>query len=176
LWRPLKGLLGGLLVLLTVVISQRYLGLGLSTISQTLSGEPAHWYDFLLKMYATVVTLTFGGSGGIVTPIFFIGSSFGSMLASIFHFDPAVVAALGMVGLLSGCTNTPIAASIMAMELFGTDIGSYAAIVAIISFVMTGHRSVYPSQILKLRKSDSLDINLDEAVCNLQTATWVKKT
>jgi len=174
-WKPLKGVIGGCLVLLTLLISDRYMGLGLTTIEGVLAGHKAHWYDFLIKMYATAVTLSFGGSGGIVTPIFFIGSTFGSFLASVFHFDPALVAALGMVGVLSGCANTPIAASIMAMELFGTEIGSYATLVAIISFVMTGHRSVYPSQILKLRKSDSLEINVGETVRDLKTAEYIQR-
>ena len=60
-------------------------------------------------------------------------------------------------------------------ELFGADLGPYAAIVAIMSFVMTGHRSVYPSQILRLRKSDSLDIDLDEAVRNVKQAEYHRK-
>ncbi len=161
IWKPYRGLIGGLLVLTTVLVSSRYLGLGLTTIEQSLNGTyVSPWYDFLLKMFATAATLGFGGSGGIVTPIFFIGSTFGSFLATIMGLDHSVLAALGLVGLLSGCANTPISASIMAMELFGTDIGPYAAVVCVISFVLTGHRSVYPSQILSMQKSDSLSIEL----------------
>jgi H+/Cl- antiporter ClcA len=168
IWKPFKGLIGGSLVLLTLLISDRYLGLGLTSIESSLTGHPAPWYDFLAKMYATAVTLSFGGSGGIITPIFFIGSTFGSFLGLLFHLNPMLLAALGMVGLLAGCANTPIAASIMAMELFGTSIGPYAAVIAIISFVFTGHRSVYPSQILTLRKSDSLDIHLGDPIRNVK--------
>lgn len=167
IWKPFKGLIGGILVLATLGISDRYLGLGLKTIEGSLQGQTTHWYDFLIKMYATAVTLSFGGSGGIVTPIFFIGSTFGSFLGLMFKLSPNLLAALGMVGLLAGCTNTPIAASIMALEIFGTSIGPYAAIVAIISFVFTGHRSVYPSQVLKLRKSDSIQIQLGETIRNI---------
>lgn len=167
IWKPAKGLLGGSLVLLTLAFSDRYLGLGLNVIEGSLRGQPVNWYDFLVKMYATAVTLSFGGSGGIITPIFFIGSTFGSMLGSILHLSPVLLAALGMVGLLAGCANTPIAASIMAMELFGTSIGPYAAVVAIISFVFTGHRSVYPSQVIKLKKSDSLEVNLGDTIRNI---------
>jgi H+/Cl- antiporter ClcA len=172
IWKPFKGLIGGVLVLLTLPISDRYLGLGLTSIGSTLTGHSTHWYDFLIKMYATAVTLSFGGSGGIITPVFFIGSTFGSFLGLVFHLNPMMLAALGMVGLLSGCANTPIAASIMAMELFGTSIGPYAAVIAIISFVFTGHRSVYPSQILTLRKSDSLDIHLGDPIRNVKHGAY----
>lgn len=61
-----------------------------------------------------------------------------------------------MVALLAGAANTPISASIMAIEPFGSEIAPYAAVVCIISFLMTGHRSVYPSQILSLSKFSSL--------------------
>jgi hypothetical protein len=61
-----------------------------------------------------------------------------------------------MIALLAGAANTPISASIMAIELFGPAIGPYAAVACVISFLMTGHRSVYPSQVLSLTKSSSL--------------------
>ena len=63
-----------------------------------------------------------------------------------------------MVGLLAGAANTPISASIMAIELFGPEIAPYAAVACVISFLMTGHRSVYPSQVLSLAKSSSLTV------------------
>jgi hypothetical protein len=44
----------------------------------------------------------------------------------------------------------------MAVELFGPSIGPYAAISCIISFLMTGHRSVYPSQMIATTKSSSI--------------------
>jgi hypothetical protein len=61
-----------------------------------------------------------------------------------------------MVSLLAGAANTPVSASIMAVELFGPEVAPYAAVACVISFLMTGHRSVYPSQVLSLAKSSSL--------------------
>jgi hypothetical protein len=63
-----------------------------------------------------------------------------------------------MVALLAGAANTPISASIMAIELFGPEITPYAAVACVISFLMTGHRNVYPSQVLSLAKSSSLTV------------------
>lgn len=157
-WAPLKGLLGGgILVLITSLLGNRYLGLGLSTIEGTLTGATAGtWYDPFVKILATGVTLSFGGSGGIVTPIFFVGTTGGSFLGPFLGLDSATGAALGMVALLAGCANTPIAASVMAIELFGASLSPYAAIACVVSFLMVGHRSVYPSQILAMVKSASL--------------------
>ena len=76
--------------------------------------------------------------------------------------------ALGFVGLLAGSANTPIAASIMAIELFGPQVAPYAALVCVISFLMTGHRSVYPSQILAFKKSKLIDIELGKEIENCE--------
>jgi len=156
-WHPLKGLMGGaLLVVLTLIFSTRYLGLGLDTIKDALEGRAVPGGAFLLKMLFTAVTLAFGGSGGIITPIFFVGATAGNFFGSVLGFDPSIFAAIGMVSLVAGAANTPISASIMAIEFFGPEIGSYAAVACVISFLMTGHRSVYPSQVLALTKSSSL--------------------
>lgn len=161
MWRPLKGLLGGAaLVGLTLLVSTKYLGLGLETIQSTLQGVASSWYDFLLKIIYTSTTLSFGGSGGIVTPIFFIGATAGSGYAQMMGLDPATFAAIGMVCLLAGAANTPIAASILAVEMFGPKIAPYATVACVVSFLITGHRSVYPSQILAIRKSPSISVEV----------------
>jgi len=159
-WKPLKGLIGGLaLIILSLLFSTRYLGLGVETIKSSLEGGSIPGGAFLLKILFTAITLSFGGSGGIVTPIFFVGATAGNAFGSVLGFDPALFGAIGMVALLAGAANTPISASIMAIELFGPEIAPYAAVACIISFLMTGHRSVYPSQVLSLSKSSSLKVS-----------------
>ena len=138
IWPPLKGLLGGsLLVVLTFIFSTRYLGLGLDTIKDALEGGVLPAGAFLLKILFTAITLGFGGSGGIITPIFFIGATAGSLFGSVLGFNVSVFSAIGMIALLAGAANTPISASIMAIELFGPAIGPYAAVACVISFLMT---------------------------------------
>ena len=165
-----KGLIGGAaLVALTFVFSRRFLGLGLDTIEAALKGVPVPWYAFAVKSVFTSITLNFGGSGGIVTPIFFIGAASGTLFAHLAGLDPATFAAIGLVAVLAGAANTPIAAAIMALEMFGPALGPYAAVACVISFLMTGHRSVYPSQILAAAKSPSLQVHLGGQVEGIQT-------
>ena len=104
-------------------------------------------------MLFTAVTLGFGGSGGNITPIFFIGATAGSTFGSMLGMDLSFSAAIGMVSLLAGCADTPVSASIMALELFGPRVAPYAAIACVLSFVLSGPRSIYPSQISKIEKS-----------------------
>ena len=158
--RPVKALLGGgLLVLIGTFGSQRYLGLGLESIEEGLSGAVLPAGATLAKALATAITLSSGGSGGVVTPIFFIGTAAGNLFASLFH-EPLVAtfSAIGMVALLAGAANTPIAASVMAMELFGAGIAPHAAVACMVSFLIVGYRSIYPSQILGIEKSSSLKV------------------
>lgn len=166
--KPVKGLLGGAaLAALAGLFSTRYLGLGLDSIKQALEGGAVPGGAFLLKMLFTAVTLGFGGSGGIVTPIFFVGAAAGNAFGGTLGFDPGLFAAIGMVSLLAGAANTPISASIMAIELFGPLIAPYAAVACVISFLMTGHRSVYPSQVLSLAKSSSLTVSQGAEMRNI---------
>ncbi|HOX55137.1 MAG TPA: chloride channel protein, partial [Candidatus Omnitrophota bacterium] len=88
----------------------------------------------------------------------------GTIFASLLGLDPATFAAVGLVAVLAGAANTPIAASIMAVELFGPKIVPYATVACVISFLMTGHRSVYSSQILAMKKSPFLSVKTGEEI------------
>lgn len=157
IWEPFKGLIGGsIIIVLALITSSRYLGLGLETIEHALMGGKVLPYDFIFKIIFTSITLAFCGSGGMVTPIFFIGVTAGSLYGMLFGYDPSIFAAIGMVSLLAGAANTPISASIMAIEFFGPQLAPYAAVSCIVSYLMTGHRSVYPSQVLAASKSPSI--------------------
>ena len=158
---PLKGLIGGtILIGLTYIFSTQFLGSGLETIQASLRGEEIVFYLFFLKAVFTSITLNFGGSGGLIMPILFIGATSGSLFANVLGLDRATFAAVGFVSLLAGAANTPIAASILAVEFFGSAIAPYAAIACIVSFLMTGHRSVFPTQVLSFKKSASVDVEV----------------
>ncbi len=167
---------GLFLVGLSVLISQDYLGLGVDKIISALNGEKVKWYDFLMKILFTSVTLSFGGSGGILTPIFFIGVTAGGLFAQIFDLDIPTFSAIGLIALLSGATNTPIASTIMAVELFGLQIVPYAGLAATISFLITGHKSVYPSQIVSMRKSPFVKVKIGEEIEDIVPEPDIPKT
>jgi hypothetical protein len=52
----------------------------------------------------------------------------------------------------------------MALELFGSAVGPYAAIACVVSFLVVGHRSVYGSQLLGAAKSASIHVRSDIAL------------
>jgi len=161
----LKAFIGGcILIVLAFIFSTQYLGLGMKSIESTLQGTQMPRYAFIMKSVFTSITLAFGGSGGIVTPIFFVGAAAGSFFGFLLGLDIATFSAIGLVSLLAGAANTPISASIMAVELFGPKLAPYAAVACVVSFLMTGHRSVFPSQILATSKSSSIHVNIGEEI------------
>ncbi|WP_373031559.1 chloride channel protein [Sulfurovum sp.] len=167
-----KAFAGGIILIgLSLIVGDQYFGLGLGTIDNILQPDTSlhrdiPWYGFFLKTIFTSITLGVGGSGGIVTPLFYIGATSGHVFGTFMGDHISFFAALGFVSVLAGTTNSPIAATIMAMELFGLEVAHYAAISVVISFLITGHRSVFASQILAMKKSDILKIDLGEEIAH----------
>jgi H+/Cl- antiporter ClcA len=155
---------GVIMVIISLVVSEKYLGLGLLTIREALDptlglSDSIAWYDFILKTFFTSLTLGAGGSGGVITPIFFVGTTSGVTFGNFIGGEHiALFAALGFVSVLAGTTNTPIASIIMAVELFGVHMANYAGLSVVVAFLITGHRSIFQSQRLALKKADNIDI------------------
>lgn len=173
----LTGVIGGsILIAVTFLFSDEYLGLGWTTVAQALKGDDLPWYAFAVKAVTTSVTLNFGGSGGILLPLCFYGATLGSTLAHGLGLDPATFAALGLVSVLAGATNTPIAAIVLAMELFGPGIAPYAATTCAMSYLLTGHRSVIPTQLLHESKSPSFALASQQEIERVTLAIKSRRT
>jgi len=145
-YAPLRPFLGGIVVAIAVwaLDAYRYIGLGIPAIVDAFV-QPAGW-DFLGKMAFTVVSLGTGFKGGEVTPLFFIGATFGNALAPLLDLPFPMLAGLGFVAVFAGAANTPIAGTIMAMEMFGPAIGPFAALACVASYLFSGHAGIYGAQ------------------------------
>lgn len=156
---------GAVLAVFYALAGDLYAGLGTTTIEGALSGTvQLAALAFAAKIFATSITLETGGSGGIVTPLFFIGTTGGAAIASLFGLPPGAYAAFGMVSVLAAAANTPIAAAVMGIELLPGPVGVYAALCACSAYLIVGHRSVYASQKLGFSKSQGLDVTLDAPI------------
>lgn len=150
---PLRPFVGGiiLLVLIWVLGTTKYNGLGIPTILEAFNQQsPAQ--DFLLKMMLTILTLAAGFKGGEVTPLFFIGATLGSALSFVLPLPVALLAGMGFVAVFAGATNTPLACTFMAIELFGVSCGVYVAIACIVSYLLSGHTGIYRKQKIGVAK------------------------
>ena len=152
-YSPLRPFIGGLLIILLVFIvnSTAYLGLGIDTIVKAFENQLSPEI-FLLKIIFTIVTLSSGFKGGEVTPLFFIGATLGSALSIFVDLPTGLLAGMGFVAVFSGATNTPIACSLMGMELFGAESSPYIFIACLISFLFSGNTTIYKNQKIAVNK------------------------
>ena len=123
----------------------RYLGLGIAPMVEAFR-VPLDWWDWLAKFIFTVGSLGAGFKGGEVTPLFNIGATLGNVLAPLLHLPFTLLAAIGFVAVFAGAANTPLACTVMAMELFGPAIGPYAALACAAAFMFSGQSGIYRAQ------------------------------
>lgn len=146
---PLRPVLGGALVALAVAAlgTTKYIGLGIPTIIAAFQ-TPLPPQDFLLKLALTALTLGCGFKGGEVTPLFFIGATLGSALALVLPLPVALLAGMGFVAVFAGAANTPLACTLMGVELFGAAPGIYLGLACVAAYLFSGHTGIYGSQVI----------------------------
>ena len=147
-WKPGRPVLGGLCVIgLTLLVgSQTYNGLSLPLLDHAVRGLPVPDWAFLLKLVFTAVTLGALFKGGEVTPLFVIGATLGATLAGVLGVSPVLLAALGYVAVFAAASNTPLACTIMGVELFGAGALPYFAIACVVAYACAPERGIYRAQ------------------------------
>ena len=153
-YAPLRPLLGGVVVAALVLSFSldRYIGLGIPVIVDAFA-MPLPVTDFAGKWAMTVLSLGTGFKGGEVTPLFYMGATLGNALAPVLDVPYSVLAAVGFVAVFAGAANVPVACTLMAMELFGAEIGVYAAVACVVSYLCSGHVGIYRAQRVEGQKT-----------------------
>lgn len=148
-YHPLRPLLGGVIIAICIWLlgTTKFIGLGVPTIELSFH-QQLPIYDCFFKMLFTIFTLSVGFKGGEVTPLFFIGATLGNALSLFVPLPTGLLAGMGFVAVFAGATNTPIACIIMALELFGSECGVFVAIACVVSYLISGHNSIYKHQII----------------------------
>ena len=166
---PMRPFAGGIIVALAVLAigTTKYIGLGIPVIVQSFEVQLPP-YDFAVKMAFTIVTLAAGFKGGEVTPLFFIGAALGSALSLVIPLPVGLLAGMGFVAVFAGATNTPLACMLMGIELFGAESGIYMAIACVVSYIFSGHNSIYSRQEIGEPKQARFSNYSDKTISNLK--------
>lgn len=146
-YAPFRPMIGGIIIALSVYFigNTQYIGLGIPTISSAFSTN-LNSYDFFLKILFTTFTIGAGFKGGEVTPLFFIGATLGNALVWFVPLPLSLLVAMGFVAVFAGASNTPIACTILGIELFGVESVVFIGIACILSYFFSGHLGIYSSQ------------------------------
>lgn len=137
-----------------------YLGLGVTnpdlggiSIVSSFSPGGADYFSWFWKLLLTAVTLGMGFKGGEVTPLFFIGAALGYTIAVLTGAPVDLLAGLGFIAVFAGATNTPLACTMMGIELFGSEHVIYYAVACFTAYYFSGHSGIYQSQRVAVSKS-----------------------
>jgi H+/Cl- antiporter ClcA len=146
---------GGLVIIgLTFLIGKPdYLSLGVEpehpgaiTIVSAFQHDGSDFFSWLWKLIYTAITLGTGFKGGEVTPLFYIGATLGNTLAEILNAPISLFAALGFIAVFAGATNTPLACTLMGIELFGGEHAMLFAIACFTAYFFSGDSGIYSAQ------------------------------
>ncbi len=160
-WPPLRPAMGGIVIIALVHLlgTRDYLGLGVThpdsttvTITSAFHADSADTWSWLWKLLFTVITISAGFKGGEVTPLFCIGATLGSTLGTLLGAPVDLMAGLGLVAIFAGATNTPLACSILGIELFGSHYAVYITTSCFLAYYFSDHTGIYLSQRLGIPK------------------------
>jgi H+/Cl- antiporter ClcA len=163
-WPVLRPAVGGAIVIaLAFLVGSDYLGLGVASdphhpgqvsILSSFHDGGSTWWSWWWKILFTAVTLSSGFKGGEVTPLFFVGAALGNAMARLLGAPTDLFAGLGFVAVFAGATNTPLACTVMGIELFApgqpdllaSGFAVYLAVACFLSYLLSGHSGIYLSQ------------------------------
>lgn len=149
---------GCIIIALAYIAGKDYLGLGVTnpsggvSIVSSFKAGGADYFSWAWKILFTAITLGMGFKGGEVTPLFFIGATLGNTIAMLTGAPVDLLAGIGFIAVFAGATNTPIACTIMGVELFGGDYVLYYAVGCFTAYYFSGHTGIYTAQQVAVRK------------------------
>ena len=137
------------IVALTALVGDmRYNGSGMEMALGAVGGR-AEWFDFMLKLAFTAITIAAGFKGGEIVPTFCIGATFGCFIGGVIGMDAGLAAALGLVGLFSCVTNSLIAAVFLGVELFGISALPYFALICLVIWPLSTNNGLFHNRFFK---------------------------
>lgn len=160
----LRVAVGGLVVILLALAlgTRAYLGIGVypvpgepdaATIATAFAVGGVGAFAWFWKSLFTGITLGAGFKGGEVTPLFFIGACLGNALAGPLGMPVDLAAALGFVAVFSGAANTPLAGTLLGIELFGGEFAPFFAAACFAAYKLSGPGGIYTAQRTSSEKS-----------------------
>ena len=157
----LRVIVGSVMIIaLTAILrTTAYSGAGVNLIEEAFLGE-APMMAFFWKIIFTAITLGVGFKGGEIVPSFCIGATFGCLFGTLVGLSPSLCAAVGMVAVFCGVTNSPITSLIIGFEMFGFDSMRFLLIGVAISYMLSGYSGLYSEQTITTSKLQLKSVNI----------------
>ena len=156
-WYPVRPVIGGvLLAVLILAFGWRdYSGLSIPLAVEAMNGSVAGQWG--TKLLLTSITIGTGFVGGEFIPLFVIGALAGASFAHIIGANVVVFAIIGSITVLAGATNTPLACTLIGVELFGGHGVIFFAVACATAYATSGHTGIYHAQRVSAHKSGATE-------------------
>ena len=138
---------GGVIIILLTMITKTtdYNGGGIFVVERVLETSSVIPFAFLLKILFTVISDACGYKGGEIVPSFFIGATFGAVIAGLIGLPVPFGATVGMAAIFGAVTNCPVATCFICAEAIGIEGLPFFIIAAISGNVVSGKISLFHS-------------------------------
>jgi H+/Cl- antiporter ClcA len=152
-WYPARPLIGGILLAILIVTCgwRDYQGLSLTVMLEAMNGSSSGHFE--VKLLLTALSIGSGFVGGEVIPLFIMGALAGATFASVIGANIALFAIVGSVAVLAGAANTPLACTLIGIEVFGGNGAVLFAVACIAAYATSGHTGIFHSQTVSAHKS-----------------------
>ena len=135
-------------------------GAGMGVIERAIEEGVTRPDAFFWKLVFTAITLGTGYKGGEVVPCFFVGATFGCTVGPLLGLPAGFAAAIGLVCVFCGAVNCPLAAILLAVELFDSADIVYFALACGLAYMLSGYFGLYSSQKIMYSKLKAEFINI----------------
>ena len=125
------------------------LGSGESAINMAFAGQltlTLALIGLMAKMPATLATISSGGSAGLLVPSLFFGTMVATIFAKVGGLPETVLIVPALTASLVAVVNTPLAALLLAIELFGSSYVVPAVLALLIAYLLSNPRTIYRTQ------------------------------
>ena len=155
-WYPARPLVGGIILVIVIAAFgwRDYSGLSMALALEAMNGSAAGQWG--TKFALTSLSIGTGFVGGEFIPLFVIGALAGASFATITDTNIALFALIGSVAVLAGATKTPLACTVLGVELFGGEGLAWFAIVCVVAFAASGKESIYRAHHVRSQKIDQV--------------------
>jgi H+/Cl- antiporter ClcA len=93
-----------------------------------------------------------------------MGATLGHVLGGALAVDPLWLAGIGFAAVFAGASNTPLACTVMGIELFGSGSALYMALACFTAYLASGHRGIYGTQRIEAPKNHRAVIHPEDSL------------
>ena len=150
-YRGIYPIIGGVgVTIIGLIFGQKVMGTGEDMVLTALNNQNFIIGGIILltgKLLATTMTVKSGGSGGFTFPAIIMGALSANIISRLFGIEDAIlhhaIICTGITAAMASVLNTPIAASIIMLELFGVRAAPPVVMGAVLGFIIGRPTIIY---------------------------------